>query len=186
MLESILLAFIISKVKGYKLKPLFTTWEIYPILIFILMYIGLQITVFFGNYNFIKYSKIFESLYLCSFIFLILKNKLYFSSIIGSIFVFIGTLLNKIVIVVNDGKMPVFPKLSYATGYVTKNSFLNPNDIHILGSGETKLRFLADIIDTGYNIMSLGDICIRVFSFIIILNSIKYINETKYNIFYKV
>jgi hypothetical protein len=95
---------------------------------------------------------------------------------IGSIFIFIGSILNDIAIKYNNGKMPVFPKLSYWTGYVKEDSFTKINDIHVWGNSSTKLKFLTDIIDTGYSILSIGDVFIRVFVFIIIFNVIKHIN----------
>lgn len=185
-MESIFLAFIISKIKGYDIKKVFNMWQIYPVFLCVLIYIGLQISVFLGNYNFIKYSSIFETIYIFSFIFLILKFRLYYSAIIGSILIFIGSFLNKIVISANNGKMPVFPKLSYITGYIKDNSFINSNDVHALGNEATKFKFLSDIIDIGYSIMSVGDICIRAFGFIIIYNTIKYINNNDVNIFYNI
>lgn len=185
-MESILLAFLISKIKRYEIKKIFKIWQIYPVFLCVLIYIGLQITVFLGNYSFIKYSKIFETIYILSFIFLILKFRLYYSAIIGSIFIFIGSFLNKIVISANNGKMPVFPKLSYITGYINDKSFINANDVHALGNEATKFKFFSDIIDIGYSVMSIGDICIRLFGVIIIYNSIKYINEEEINIFYDI
>ena len=34
MIEAVIIALIISKIKGYSLKPFFKSWTIYPILIF--------------------------------------------------------------------------------------------------------------------------------------------------------
>ncbi|NFR66958.1 hypothetical protein FDF48_16555, partial [Clostridium botulinum] len=53
------------------------------------------------------------------------------------------------------------------------------NDIHILGDSSAKFKFLTDIIDVGYSIMSIGDIFIRLFVFIVIFNTIKHINNIK-------
>ncbi|MBU3214565.1 DUF5317 domain-containing protein [Clostridium estertheticum] len=179
MIEPMLLALVFAKIKGYKIKPLFKTWAIYPVLTFVLLYVILEVMIFNNNYEFIKYTSIFHYLYLLTFIILIIKYKLNISAIIGSIFIIIGSILNKIVIAANNGKMPVFPTLSYLTGYVKSDSFMKVKDIHILGSGVTKLKFLTDIIDVGYCIMSIGDICIRVFVFIILFNTIKVINKTQ-------
>jgi hypothetical protein len=88
-------------------------------------------------------------------------------------------MLNKFVIRANNGKMPVFPTLSYFTGYAKPDSFIKVNDIHVLGDSSTKFKFLTDIIDVGYSIMSIGDIFIRFFVFIIIFNTIKYIDTIK-------
>jgi len=179
MIEPMLLALIFAKIKGYKIKPLFKTWAIYPVLAFILMYVILEVMIFNNNYTFIKYTSTFHYLYLLTFIILIIKYKLNVSAIIGSIFIIIGSILNNIVIAANNGKMPVFPTLSYLTGYAKLDSFVKANDIHVLGSEVTKLKFLTDIVDVGYCVMSFGDICIRVFAFIIIFNTIKVINKTK-------
>ena len=177
MIEPILLALIFAKIKGYKVRPLFNTWAIYPLLAFVIMYVILELMLFQGNYTFIKYAGTFHYLYLLTFLILIIKYKLNMSAIIGSIFIFIGSALNNIAIAANNGKMPVFPTLSYLTGYAKPDAFIKVNDIHILGSGATKLKFLTDIIDVGYSVMSIGDVCIRVFAFIIIFDTIKVINK---------
>ncbi|EJO5346336.1 DUF5317 family protein [Clostridium botulinum] len=179
MLETIILAFIICKLKGYKIKPLFKSWHIYPVLLIELIYIIIQINIFLGNYNIIAYVQKLETIYLCCYLFIIIKYEQYTSAIIGSIFIFIGSMLNKFVIISNKGKMPVFPTLSYFTGYAKPEAFFRINDIHILGDSSTKLRFLTDIIDVGYSVMSIGDVCIRFFVFIIILTTIKCINNSE-------
>jgi len=176
MIEVILISFILAKIKGYHIKPIFKQWQFYPVIIFSVMYIIMQVDVFMGGHDFIKYSKNFETIYILSFLFLIFKFKRFYSAVYGSICIFIGTLLNKIVISANGGKMPVFPNLSYMTGYVRADSFSNPNDIHILGNEATKLKLLSDIFDTGYSIMSIGDIFIRLFTLIVLLSTIKYLN----------
>lgn len=177
MIETILLAVLVAKTRGYKIKPLFKSGAIYPVLGFELIYFILQVNIFIGNYSYIQYSGILKILYLNSYLFLILKYKQYITAIIGSIFIFIGSVLNNIAIKANGDKMPVFPKLSYITGYVKSDSFTKVNDIHILGNSATNLKFLTDIFDLGYSVLSIGDIFIRFFAFIIVFNSIKYINN---------
>ena len=51
----------------------------------------------------------------------------YISAIIGSIFVIVGGILNDIAISANNGYMPVFPSLSYLTGYAKIDSFSKVN-----------------------------------------------------------
>lgn len=179
MIETILIAMLAAKIRGYKLKSLFMRWEIYPVLVFLIIYIFLNMAVFFGNYNFVKFSGILEPAYICTFLILIIKYKQYVSAIIGSACIIIGTILNKIAISANGGKMPVFPTLSYVTGYVKADTFMKIRDIHVLGSDASKLKFLTDIFDLGYSILSIGDIFIRIFTFIIIINTIKSINKIK-------
>lgn len=178
MTETILIALAFAKIKGYKLKPVFKSWEIYPVFAFGLIYVLLEVMIFNENYSFIKYTSVFHLLYLLVFLILIIKYKLNFSAIIGSVFIFIGSALNNVAISANNGKMPVFPNLSYVTGYVKQDVIMNINDIHILGNSSTKLKFLTDIIDVGYSIMSIGDVFIRFFAFIVIFNTIKAINKT--------
>ncbi|MCM8710255.1 DUF5317 domain-containing protein [Clostridium sp. SYSU_GA19001] len=177
MLETILFALLIAKIKDYKLKPIFKSFAFYPSIAFTLFYVIWNISIFFGDYSLIKYSSILEKIYLLTFLTLVFKYNLYKSAFLGSFCIFIGTSLNKLAIAANGGKMPVFPTLSYITGYVKADSFTKVNDIHVLGSGSTKLKFLTDYIDLGYSILSVGDIFIRLFVFIIIFSSIKHINE---------
>ena len=85
-----------------------------------------------------------------------------------------GTVMNKVVMHYNGGKMPVFPSFSYLTGYTTPEMLTSGVDsIHIMGDASTKLPFLADFIDVGYSILSIGDIFIRGFVFIMLYATIK-------------
>lgn len=179
MIETILLAMLIAKLKGYKLKPLFKSWEFYPVFGFSIIYIILNSMIFFNNYSLVKYAKLLETIYILIFLIPIIKYKQYFSAIVGSISILIGTLLNKVVMLANAGKMPVYPTLSRLTGYFKSNSFCKAKDIHVLGNSLTKLKALTDFIDLGYSILSIGDVFIRLFTFIIIYNSIKYLNNYK-------
>lgn len=177
MVETILIAFAFGKIKGYKLTPLFKSWTIYPVLVFSIFYVILEVMIFNGNYEFIKYSSTIHLLNLLVFLILIIKYRLNFSAIIGGGFIFIGSIMNNIAISSNNGKMPIFPTLSYMTGYFKPDALTKVNDIHILGDSTTKLKFLTDIFDVGYSIMSIGDIFIRFFVFIIIFSTIKAINS---------
>lgn len=179
MIETILIAGLVAKIKGYKIKPLFKRWEIYPVLVFTAIYCLLNITIFFENYYFVKYAGVLEKLYILTFLILIIKHEQYKEAIIGSISMIIGTMLNKIAIINNGGKMPVFPTLSYITGYCKLGAFEKVNDIHALGGATTKFKILTDFIDLGYSILSIGDIFIRAFVFIIIFKTIKSINESE-------
>ena len=68
----------------------------------------------------------------------------------------------------NGGEMPAFPSLTYFTGYLKSDTFSKIQDIHILGDSSVKFKYLSDIIDIGYSILSIGDILIRIFVVIII------------------
>lgn len=181
MLETIIIALIFCKIKGYKIKPLFNNYFIYPIIFIEFINLIIQFNIFNGNYSFIKYAGILKIIYLCSYLPLIFKYKQYVSAIIGSAFVIVGGVLNDMAIKFNGGFMPVFPKLSYLTGYAKVDSFNKVNDIHILGSSNTKVKFLTDIFDLGYSVLSIGDIFIRAFVFIIIFSSVREINKSLTN-----
>lgn len=178
MIETILISLIFCKIKKLRIKPLFKSWTIYPIVIMELIYMFLQINVFVDNYTFIKYVELLKICYLCSYLPMIFTYNQYISAIIGSVFVFIGGILNDIAIKANNGYMPVFPSLSYIIGYANVEDFDKVNDIHILGNSDVKLKFLTDIFDIGYTVLSLGDIFIRVYVFIIIYNVVKNLNKT--------
>lgn len=178
MLETIIISFIICKIKGFKLKPLFKSWTVYPVIFMELVYLVVQINIFRENYEVINYVGLLKTFYLCSYLPLIFKYKQYNSAIVGSIFVVIGGILNDIAISANNGYMPVFPSISYLTGYAKSDAFNKVNDIHILGDATTKLKPLTDIFDIGYSVLSLGDIFIRGFVFIVLYSVLKQINVT--------
>lgn len=179
MLETIMISLIFCKIKGLKIKPLFKNWTIYPVMFMELIYIIMQVNIYLENYSVINYVGVLKTMYLCSYLPLIFKYNQYISAIIGAGFVIIGGRLNDIAISVNNGYMPVFPTVSYLTGYAKADSFSKVNDIHILGDSTTKLKILTDIIDVGYSVLSIGDVFIRVYVFIIIYNVVKLLNTTK-------
>ena len=179
MLETIIISLIFCKIKKFKISPLFKNWAIYPVLFMDMVYLVVQANIFMENYAVIKYVGILKTIYLCSYLPLVFKYKQFIASIIGSVFVIVGGILNDIAIAVNNGYMPVFPTLSYITGYAKLDAFDKVNDIHILGDSSTKLKPLTDIFDIGYSVLSIGDIFIRVYVFIIIYNVVKSLNITK-------
>lgn len=179
MIETILIAFIVSKIKGFNIKPLFKTWAVYPVIIMEVLYWIGQVLIWNEHYEIVNILAFSKTIYLCSYLFLIFKYELYSSAIIGSIFTLIGGMFNDIAIKVNGGFMPVFPTISTLIGYVNPGEISISNDIHILGNAETKLKILTDFIDLGYSVLSIGDVFIRVLVFLVIYNSIKKINLTK-------
>lgn len=179
MIETILISFIFCKIKKLKLSPLFKNWAIYPVLFMELLYLVVQASIFMENYEVIKYVGILKTIYLCSYLPLVFTFREYIAAIIGSFFVIVGGILNDIAITANNGFMPVFPTISYWTGYAKLDAFNKVNDIHILGDSTTRLKFLTDIFDIGYSVLSIGDIFIRCYVFIIIYNVIKYLNKQK-------
>lgn len=186
MFETVLLAFLFAKWKGYRLSPALKSAWIYPIFLFDMFTIWLQAQVFLDNPDYIKYGFIVKNFYMVLYVIPIVRYKLFWPGIIGSGFIISGTLLNKLVMKVNavevmttNGlqkvpKMPVYPTFSLITTYFEKGIHPNsPDAVHILGTAETKLKILTDYIDLGYSIISIGDVLIRVFVAIIIFYTIK-------------
>ena len=179
MVEAILLALLVAKIKRYKLKPMWKEWTVYLVFLFALIYIYLEYSIFHENYSLARYSAVFKVSYMCAFSVLVFMHRQYIAGFIGAVFVTIGGILNSIVMHANGGKMPVFPTLSYVTGYLNPNTFtrLAPYDsVHVLGGAASKLPFLADWIDLGYSVLSVGDVCTRVMAFVIIYSVVKHLN----------
>lgn len=181
MIETILLALLLAKLRGYKIKPLFKDWPIYLVLVFALVYIVLEVAVFRGNYSVVRFTNVYKILYLSAFLAMIIKYNLYKGAIVGSVFVLFGGALNNFAIAANGGKMPVFPTISYLTGYASPDAFSKVNDIHILGSSMVNYKFLTDVIDLGYSILSIGDVFIRILPFIIVFFAVKSCSYKKVN-----
>ena len=179
MIEAIFLALLAAKVRKYKLKPLFKEWTIYLVLFFAFLYMYLDYSIFHGNYGLLKYSAVFKISYICMFSILVFKHRQYNAGFIGAACVAIGGVLNSIVMKANGGKMPVFPTLTYMTGYLKPDTFekiARYDSVHVLGSSATKLAFLADKIDIGYGILSIGDVFTRLMAFVIIYSVVKSLN----------
>ncbi|MDF2588688.1 MAG: hypothetical protein K0S41_2529 [Anaerocolumna sp.] len=174
----ILFALLCAKLKGYRIKPILKAYSLYPFVVIQVLYLFLQVNVFLGNYNYIKYASIFKSVYLYTLILPLFVYKLYKSSLYGSAFIIIGTILNRFVMHQNGGKMPVFASLSKFTGYYNESAILTLDNIHIIGDDTTKYKFLTDFIDVGYSVLSIGDLFIHSFAFIVIYNVIKAINNS--------
>ncbi|NCB51877.1 MAG: hypothetical protein EOM54_08365 [Clostridia bacterium] len=177
MIVEIILVCLYAKIKHYKLKYLFESWTFYPVLAVQLMLVVFQFSIFFKSYYFIKFVPVTEPAVILSFIFAMFVYRLYKPAIFGSASIFVGTILNKFVIAQNGGKMPVFPSLSYITGYVTPEMFNSVDSLHILGNAETKFKFLTDYIDYGYSILSPGDVFIHLFACIMLYFMIVAVNK---------
>lgn len=179
MIFPILFALLLARIKKYALKPLLTAYALYPFAVLTLFSVFLQASVFLHNYSLIKYAAYFKSVYLFSLIIPFLVYKLHKPGLAGAALIVAGTLLNKLVIVQNGGKMPVYATLSKLTGYYNESIFQTADSLHIAGGPTTKLKFLTDYIDVGYSILSIGDVLIHTFVFIIIYYVIVELNSRK-------
>lgn len=178
MFINLLFAIGLAKIKGYRIAPIIKAYALFPYFIAEVLYLYLQACVFVGNYYYVQYTDIFKSIYLYTLLIPIFVYKLYKPGICGSILIIIGTFLNKFVISQNGGKMPVFASLSKITGYYKESAFGVADNIHIIGSETTRYKFLTDYIDLGNSILSIGDVLIHSFVFIVIYYVIKEINKS--------
>lgn len=177
LIIEIFLVCLLAKVRHYKLKYLFYSWTFYPVLIVQCLLVVFQFSIFFDTYYFVRFVPIVEPAIILSFFFALFVYRLYQPAILGSVSVVFGTLLNKFVIAQNGGKMPVFPSLSYLTGYLAPDMLGSMDGLHVLGSADTKFKFLTDYIDYGYSILSLGDVFIHLFVCVMLYSMIVAANE---------
>ena len=122
MLETILLAFLFARIKKLSIKPIFKTWHIYPIVVLEIISVIGQVMIFNENYQMLRIVSFLKTIYLTSYLFLVFKYEIYNIALIGAACVFGGGILNDVAIKANDGFMPVFPSISYMTGYVKPES----------------------------------------------------------------
>lgn len=178
MIETIVITLLVTKLRKNNIKAVFKDFAFYPLFFFTLIYVYLEYLTFQGDYSLTTYNSIYKILYLSSLIILIMKFRLLYSSLFGTLCIIIGTWLNQIVVNANNGRMPVFPSFSVITGYYKPGMFEKiHNDIHVLGNRDTKFKWLSDIFDTGYSIMSLGDLIIRLCVFVIFYSAINELNK---------
>ncbi|SCP98977.1 DUF5317 family protein [Anaerobium acetethylicum] len=181
MFLDVILAVAYAKIKGYRIKPALKSYFLYPFMAVEILSVFLQICIFMKNYTFVQYTGIIQNIYLYTLIIPIFAYRLYKPGIIGSALILTGTFLNRFVMSQNAGKMPVYVSLSKITGYVDEAALQSVDNIHIIGSQTANYKFLADFIDIGYSILSIGDVLIHSFIFIVIYYTIKEINVRQQN-----
>lgn len=183
MLESVLITFIIAKIKGFRIKPLFRTWYVYPFFAAACVSVVLQILLVTGHTAVIEYGKYAGIIVIASFLPVIIAYRKAFTPpgiIVGILFAILGALLNNIVIRANSGKMPVFPSVSGLFG-ADISSLMGYKNLHVMGNSSTRLKLLSDIIDTGYVVYSIGDIFMFVLPAVVVYSAIRYSNASARN-----
>jgi hypothetical protein len=173
MIIYIFLALLIARMKGYNIKPVLQDKSLYPLFIAEIVYLFLQTSVFLGYYRLIPYAGTFKTLYLYTLIVPIVVHRLYKVGFVGSVMLTIGSFFNRFVMSQNGGKMPVYATLSRYTGYFDERVLGTIDQVHILGTEETKYKILTDFIDVGYSILSIGDVLIHAFIFLVVYETIK-------------
>ena len=174
MLIFILVPFLIACIKGYRVSALFRVADMYPFFAVCLIHGFFVTNAWLGNYSFVKYASILQYFMIVSLLLPVVRRRFFAPTLIGVGLTMLGTVMNKIVIHANDGKMPVYPTVSKWIGYYKDGQLDGTIDeLHILMDGSSKLPFLADYFDFGVCILSPGDLLIHAFASIIIFYTVK-------------
>lgn len=177
MIITILLAILFSKYKHLNIQPIFKCMWLLPIAILEAIHLIFQICIMNKIYIFIPYAELLKRVYLYALFFPILRYRLYRPALTGSWCIILGTLLNRMVMTANGGQMPIYPSISKLTGYFSMSPLFGYDSIHYLGNSQSKLKYLSDYIDLGFCILSPGDLLIHFFTFLILYNTIKKLNQ---------
>lgn len=194
MIETWAIAFLYAWKKKLDVKLIFYDWPIWFPLSMVVIYLIAEIMIFNNNYWVTQYGTQIKEITLFSYLGLVLKYNLYFSDddkqknefvrfikspfIIAILCLIIGYFCNYIAITANSGHMPVFPSYTYFSGY-TKISNFTKDSFYILGDYTTKAIWACDNIDIFYSNLSIGDVFVRCYSYILIVFSIKKVNKNK-------
>lgn len=178
MILFIIVACALAKRKGYRVSLIWKEWSLYPLYMTEAVFWVMQIAAWTENYMFIPYAEWIQTAFTLVLLFPILKFKLYGSACIGCGLVTIGSVLNRVVMNANGGQMPVYPTLSRWTIYFRDGAMETANDVfHCVMTSETKLNWLADWVDCGFSILSVGDVLIHSFVLIVIYKTIIELNK---------
>lgn len=169
MILFILLAMIAAKIRGYRVTVLLREASLIPVWAVEIIFWILQACIWMQDYRFVGYAGYLQTASILALLWPILKFKLYPQSIAGAILVGGGSMMNRIVMRANGGKMPVIPSFSGFTRYYREGALEASADVrHIMMSEATKLNFLADYIDVGFSVISPGDVLVHLFTSIVI------------------
>jgi hypothetical protein len=108
------------------------------------------------------------------------KYEVYKPFIFSCLSLLSGCGLNYLAMYFNNFKMPIFPSVSYSTGYTKYEMLMKATefgDFHVIGDHTTRLIPICDILDWGTSIWSVGDIFCRLFAFIMVYYSIQTLNH---------
>lgn len=180
MILFIMLSFLVAKLCGKRLRVLLREKSLYPLWMVVVVFFVAQICALNGDYRFIRYGQLLQTANILALLWPVLRFRLYPQAVAGMAMVCVGSLLNTLVINANDGRMPVYPTLSRLTGYYQEGALVASGDMrHVLMSETTRLGFLADYIDTGFSVMSLGDLLIHSFTMFVIFGVIAALNTVE-------
>ena len=182
MILFILLALIIAKLRRHSIRVLLRETSLIPIWIIEIIFWLLQLCIWRQDYRFIGLAGYLQTASILALLWPIMKFRLYPQAIAGAIMVVTGSALNRIVMHANGGMMPVIPSFSGFTKYYQEGALELSHDVrHVLMSDATKLNFLADYIDVGFSVISIGDVLVHLFTTIVIVCVIAKRNQRKGN-----
>lgn len=174
LIETLLISFIVVKIRGKKIKDLakisFKGW-ILIVLGFIISYLSVYL-ISRGNLYLYKRLAYIQSISSLLIIMGILYKAISFDRIVLSG----GLLVNLIPIAFNNGKMPVYGDALIELGLNQQFILLKNNLVvtHTLIDDASKIQFLSDIIPFKYlfpKVLSVGDLIIAFGIFLIIQRS---------------
>ena len=177
--KSIMLIFILvplafAYARGYRILPLFRVFDLYPFFFVCLCHGFFVMNAWIGNYDFVRFASIIQYFMIFSLLLPIVRCRIFTPTLVGVGMTMAGTLMNRLVINANEGKMPVYPTVSRWIGYYKEGQLDGTIDqLHILMDGSSKLTFLADYIDLGTCILSPGDVLVHGFASIVIYYTVK-------------
>ena len=174
MLIFILIPFVIARIKGYRVWRVFRVPDLYPFLAACAVHGFFVMNAWMGNHSFVKYAAILQYFMIITLVLPVLLRRIFVPTMVGVGLTFAGTMMNKIAINANDGKMPVYPTVSKWIGFYKEGQLDGTiDDLHVLAGSSTKLFLLTDYFDFGTCVLSPGDLLIHSFASIIIYYSIK-------------
>lgn len=180
MILFFLMACLLARARGCRIASALRESSLIPLYLVELLFWFAQVSAWCGWYAFIPYASALQTMYILAMLFPIFRFGLYKSAVAGCSMVLIGTVMNRIVMEANGGKMPVYPTLSRLTRYYRPGALEASGDaVHCLMNESTKLPLLGDWIDVGFSIMSPGDLLIHGFVFIVVYHTLLKLNRGK-------
>ena len=174
MLIFILIPLVLARFRGYRIRSLFCVIDMYPFFLLCLLHGFFVLNAWLGNHSFVKFSEILQHGMTLSLLLPVVRRRIFTPTLIGACMTVGGTLMNRIVIQANDGRMPVYPTVSKWIGYYKDGQLDGSIDsLHVLLDDSSKLPFLADYIDLGLCILSPGDVLIHAFASIVLYCTVK-------------
>ena len=173
VVETVLLALLLAKLRGNRLRPFWRSGWFYPIFAADLFSVFLNVQIILRIDMFLPLAGVIKAVYMSLYILPLIRYRLYGPGLAGAGCILAGTAMNKIVMAANGGRMPVYPTLSRLTGYFDPALLDKPDSIHMLGGADTQLKFLTDYLDIGYSVLSIGDLFIRAFVVLIVFYAVK-------------